>query len=221
MSEQVALSWSGGKDSAMALLALTEDPRYEVVTLLTTVTAGHERISMHGVRVELLREQANATGLPLHEVRIPQTCSNDDYERAMGAACRQLLATDVKIVAFGDLYLEDVRAYREEQLTSAGMRGVFPLWGTPTDRFMREVLERGFQAHVVCLDPARLPESAAGRVVDETFLTDLPPGVDPAGENGEFHTFVVDGPVLSRPIAVRCGERVLRDGFCYQDLLPA
>lgn len=205
----------------MALLALAGDPGYEVVTLLTTVTAGHERISMHGVRVALLREQAAAAGLPVHEVRIPQQCSNADYEEAMGRACEELDRAGIGLVAFGDLYLEDVRAYREDMLARAGMSGVFPLWGRDTAVFMQDVLAAGFVAHVVCLDPAKLPDDAAGRHVDQAFLDDLPDGVDPAGENGEFHTFVTDGPVLSRPIPVRLGERLTRDGFRYADLVPA
>jgi uncharacterized protein (TIGR00290 family) len=221
VGEPIALSWSGGKDSAMTLHELRGDPRYDVVTLLTTVTDGHDRISMHGVRVELLRAQAAAVGLRVQEVRIPQRCSNADYEHAMGQACTDLRGAGIGTVAFGDLHLADVRAYRERQLAAAGMSGLFPVWGRDTTAFMRDLLTAGFVARVVCLDPGKLSGDAAGRQVDRAFLDDLPDGVDPAGENGEFHTFVTDGPVLERPVKVALGDRVTRDGFCYVDLVPA
>jgi uncharacterized protein (TIGR00290 family) len=221
MARRVALSWSGGKDSAMTLHHLHADPDVEVACLLTTVTEGYERISMHGVRVELLRRQATALGLPAREVRLPQDCSNEIYDAAMGAALADLQHDGITDVAFGDLHLADVRAYREERLAAAGARGVFPLWRRDTHAFVREFLDLGFQAIVVCIDPQALGPAFAGRPLDAAFLADLPPGVDPAGENGEFHTFVWDGPLLAEPVPVTVGERVERNGFWYCDLLPA
>ena len=219
--ERIALAFSGGKDSSLSLHALQNDGRFEVSGLITTVTEGYDRISMHGVRRSLLREQADSIGLPLTEVTIPPRASNEIYERAMGEAFIRLREGGVRRVAFGDLFLADVRDYRRRQLEACGLEGVFPLWGKPTAALARAFVDGGFRARIVCLDPAALDVSFAGRTFDDGFLADLPEGVDPCGENGEFHTFVFDGPIFRRPLAVSVGEVVERDGFWFCDLLPA
>jgi uncharacterized protein (TIGR00290 family) len=212
----IVLSWSGGKDSALALLALRE-LRAEPVALLTTVTEGYERVSMHGVRRQLVRSQAAVAGVPPVEVEIPPQCSNDVYEARMVAAFASL--RDVTEVAFGDLFLEDIRAYRESRLAAVGKRGQFPLWGHDTRELAHRFLADGFRAVVVCVDPRLLDRSFAGREYDERLLADLPPNVDPCGENGEFHTFVYAGPIFGSPLRSRRGATVERDGFVFCDLL--
>lgn len=219
--EPVVLAFSGGKDSSLTLRELRRDGRFEVAALVTTVTEGYDRISMHGVRRSLLHEQAASIGLPLTEVTIPPRASNAVYERAMGAAFTRFREDGIRRVAFGDLFLEDVRDYRRRQLEALGLECVFPLWGRPTAALARAFVDDGFRARIVCLDPAALDASFAGRAFDDAFLADLPGGVDPCGENGEFHTFVFDGPVFRRPLAVSVGEVVKRDGFWFCDLLPA
>lgn len=204
-----ALSWSGGKDSALTLRTLRREGR-EPEALITTVTDTYDRISMHGVRRELLARQAGALGIPLVEVVIPPGCVNDVYEARMAEA-----------FAFGDLFLEDVRAYREERLAAGGKRGLFPLWGRDTRELAREFIAAGFEAIIVCLDPRALDRSFAGRPYDEQLLAELPASVDPCGENGEFHTFVHAGPIFAEPIACETGEIVERDGFVFCDLTPA
>lgn len=218
--EPVLLCWSGGKDSAMALAALQRDPARSVLALLTTVTEGYERISMHGVRRELLVQQAEALGLPLHEVRISPQCDNAIYEARMEEALRVHYDQGVRRVAFGDIFLEDLRAYRERNLARAGMEALFPIWRRDTRESFLELVSAGFRAVVVCLDGKVLPAKLAGRVLDESFLEDLPPGVDPCGENGEFHTFVFDGPTFREPVRFSTGETIERDGFFYVDLIP-
>jgi uncharacterized protein (TIGR00290 family) len=215
-----ALSWSGGKDSALALHALRNRPGPAPSALLTTVTADFERVSMHGVRRELLARQAQAAGLPLIEVEIPAACSNDVYEQRMGQALAEPPLREAPTVAFGDLFLADVRTYREAQLAAAGKRAIFPLWGKDTRTLANDFIAAGFEAILVCVDPAKLDPSFAGRKFDHRLLIELPPGVDPCGENGEFHTFVHRGPVFAGPIACRTGEIVTRDGFVFCDLLP-
>jgi uncharacterized protein (TIGR00290 family) len=215
-----ALSWSGGKDSALTLWALREQ-RVEPAALITTVTDRYERISMHGVRRELLARQAAAAGIPLVEVRIPAACVNDVYEQCMAEAFARPPLSDVEAVVFGDLFLEDVRAYREQRLAASDRRGLFPLWGRDTAGLAREFVAAGFQAYIVCLDPRVLDASFAGRPYDEQLLAELPPGVDPCGENGEFHTFVHAGPIFTEPVACETGEVVQREGFVFCDLLPA
>ncbi|HKM83659.1 MAG TPA: hypothetical protein VJY15_22200 [Candidatus Acidoferrum sp.] len=217
----VLFSWSGGKDSAMALHALLHDPEFEVIGLLTTVTEGYERISMHGVRRELLHRQAESIGLPLEEVRIPPQCANPVYESRMGEAVLRFRARGVLHVAFGDIFLEDLRAYREKKLAHAGMAALFPLWKVDTRELASRFLHDGFRAITVCLDPAKLPSSFAGRELDSSFFSQLPPDVDPCGENGEFHTFVFAGPIFRSPIPVLVGQVVERDSFVFCDLLPA
>jgi uncharacterized protein (TIGR00290 family) len=215
-----ALSWSGGKDSALTLWTLRSQG-IEPEALITTVTDAYERISMHGVRRELLARQANATGIPLVEVRIPPACVNEVYEARMAEAFASAPLANVETVAFGDLFLEDIRAYREARLTAGGRRGLFPLWGRDTGALAREFIAAGFRAIVVCLDPRSLDASFAGRAYDEQFLADLPASVDPCGENGEFHTFVHGGPTFTESIGCETGEVVERDGFVFCDLAPA
>jgi uncharacterized protein (TIGR00290 family) len=220
VSEDVLFCWSGGKDSAMALHALRAARDYRVTALLTTVTEVYDRISMHGVRRALLERQAESIGLPLHPVLIPPQCINATYEARMKEALSHHFARGVRSVAFGDIFLEDLRVYREKNLAQAGMQALFPIWKRDTRELAREFVRLGFRAITVCIDPRVLDASFAGRELDASFFADLPPGVDPCGENGEFHTYVFDGPVFKVPIAFRVGEKVLRDGFCFCDLLP-
>lgn len=224
MPEPIVLSWSGGKDSSLALQALRADPRFEVVALLTTVTRGYDRISIHGVRRALLEAQARAIGLPLHEAALEPQSSNEAYEAAFAdtvAAMRERYP-DVRRIAFGDLFLEDVRAYRERLLASLELSAHFPLWNADTSVLARRFVADRFDARLVCVDTTQLDAAFAGRAFDDALLRDLPPSVDPCGERGEFHTFVADGPVFEVPVAYALGERVLRDGrFQYQDLVPA
>jgi uncharacterized protein (TIGR00290 family) len=214
----LALSWSGGNDSALALWALSEE-RLRPTTLLATVTEEYGRVSMHGVRRSLLRRQAAATRVPLVEIEIPANCTNDLYESRMAAAFASAELSTVDEVAFGDLFLEHIRAYRESRLAAAGKRARFPVWGRDTVSLARRFLAAGFRAILVCVDPRVLDPSFAGRDYDERLLSELPAGVDPRGENGEFHTFVTAGPILDRPIDCRRGEVVERDGFVFCDLL--
>jgi uncharacterized protein (TIGR00290 family) len=220
MRQKVILSWSGGKDSAMAFTELSRDVRYRIASLLTTVTSGYERTSMHGVRVSLLEQQANSLGIPLVKVTIPPGSSNDQYESAMRSVLTQVQADGVNAVAFGDLFLEDIRRYREEKLSQVGMKAVFPIWKRDTRELASSFLKAGFKAILVCVDSKFLDRSFVGRTFDESLLADLPSGVDPCGENGEFHTFVHAGPIFDYPILVRLGEAVLRENrFWYCDLL--
>jgi uncharacterized protein (TIGR00290 family) len=218
----LALAWSGGKDSSLALQALREAGE-PPVALLTTVTEGVERISVHGVRRELLLAQAAATGLPLVEARIPLPCPNEAYAAAMQEALATPVLRDVPEIAFGDLFLADVRAYREERLAAADppRRGRFPLWGRDTLALAHAFVAAGFEAIVVSVDPGQLDPAFAGRAYDTAFLDDLPDGVDPCGENGEFHTFVHAGPIFTASLTVRVGEVAFRDGFVYADVLGA
>jgi uncharacterized protein (TIGR00290 family) len=215
-----ALSWSGGKDSALVLCTLRR-LLLEPAALITTVTESYGRISMHGVRRELLTQQAKALGVPLVEVLIPASCVNETYEARMEEAFAAAPLSEVEAVAFGDLFLEDVRAYRERRLAAAGKRGLFPLWGYDTRALAHEFLEAEFEAILVCVDPGALDPSFCGRHYDQRLLAELPPGVDPCGENGEFHTFVSDGPIFAEPIAWKRGEILERDGFVFCDLIPA
>jgi uncharacterized protein (TIGR00290 family) len=218
VSGGLALSWSGGKDSALALWALREESLMPTA-LLATVTEDYGRVSMHGVRRSLLRRQAEAVGLPLVEVEIPAGCTNELYENRLAAAFAGSELSAVDEVAFGDLFLEDIRAYRESWLAAAGKRARFPVWGRDTVALAARFLAAGFRAVLVCVDPRALDPSFAGRDYDERLLAELPAGVDPCGENGEFHTFVTAGPILDRPIDCRRGDVVERDGFVFCDLL--
>jgi uncharacterized protein (TIGR00290 family) len=213
------LSWSSGKDSAYALSELRRTGAVEVVRLLTTVSGDFERVSMHGVREELLDAQASAVGLPLVKVRISYPCPNETYERAMAAALGGAAEMGVRHIAFGDLFLEEIRAYREARLRSLGFEAVFPLWGRPTVPLAKEMIASGIRARICCLDPRHLDRRFAGRSFDEALLADLPAGVDPCGERGEFHTFVTEGPGFRAPVGVRVGATVERDGFVFTDLV--
>ena len=215
---KVLFCWSGGKDSAMALHVLRQQSDLQVAALLTTVTEGYERISMHGVRRALLVRQAEAIGLPLQEVRIPPQCVNPLYESRMREALLAQKAASVRQVAFGDIFLEDLREYRERNLAQVEMTAVFPIWRRDTRELARDFCGQGFRAIAVCIDAKKLGREFAGRELDESFFSDLPAGVDPCGENGEFHTFVYDAPVFASAIGVARGETVERDGFYYCDL---
>ena len=220
MPEPILFCWSGGKDSAIALFVLLQQQDVRVTALLTTVTEGYERISMHGVRRELLERQAESIGLPLHEVRIPPQCVNPIYEARMEVALRVHYVQGVRKVAFGDIFLEDLRAYREKNLARIGMTALFPIWKRDTRELIRFFHQQRFRAIAACVDIKVLDPSFAGRELDESFFRDLPPRADPCGENGEFHTFVFDGPIFQSPIPIRTGEVVNRDGFVFCDLLP-
>ena len=221
MPNKVVMCWSCGKDSATALWTLQQAGEYEIVGLLTTLTEGYDRVSMSGVRRELLRRQASALGLPVHEVWIPPQCINPVYEAHMGEAVRQLKEDGVESVAFGDLFLEDIREYREQQMAATGLSCVFPIWGEDTVRLSHRMIENGLRATLVCVDPRQVPAALVGRAYDETLLAELPASADPCGERGEFHTFVWDAPNFKAPIEVRPGEIVERDGFFFADLVPA
>jgi uncharacterized protein (TIGR00290 family) len=216
------LSWSGGKDSALALAELRRSPEFEVVALLTSVTREYDRISVHGVRRALLEAQARSIGLPLIEISLEPNSSNAAYEAAFHAALEEIRVRwpNVKHIAFGDLFLEDVHAYRERLLAGTGFDPVFPIWGRDTTDLAREFIDRGFSARLVCVDTTQLDASFAGRQFDSSLLADLPQSTDPCGERGEFHTFVSAGPMFNVPIACDTGERVLRESrFMYCDLL--
>jgi uncharacterized protein (TIGR00290 family) len=214
------LSWSSGKDSAWTLHELRSSPQFEVTALLTTINQDTRRVAMHAVREELLDAQAVAAGLPLVKVPIPAKCSNVAYEEAMGKAMGHARAAGVFQMAFGDLFLEDIRRYREERLLAAGMTPVFPLWGRDTRALAREMVDGGLRASLTCVDPRQLDRSFAGRLFDARLLDDLPPAADPCGENGEFHSFAFGGPMFSSTLAVEHGAIVERDGFVFADLLP-
>jgi len=224
MPEPVVLSWSGGKDSALALARLLDDPRFDVVGLLTTVTAGYDRVSIHGVRRALLHAQAEAVGVPVHEVTLQPESSNEAYDAALADALDRLRRKhpEVRRIAFGDIFLEDVRQYREQRIAASGYGAAFPLWGEATDVLARDVIRRGIEARLVCIDTDALPAAFAGRRFDESLLADLPDGIDPCGENGEFHTFVSAGPGFREAIPYEVGEVVMRgERFAYCDLVPA
>ncbi|MBW3571155.1 MAG: ATP-binding protein [Gemmatimonadetes bacterium] len=221
--EPIILSWSGGKDSALALARLRADPRFQVTDLLTTVTAGYDRVSIHGVRRALLHAQAAALGLPVHEATLQPESSNQAYDAALARALAALRERQpaVRRVAFGDIFLQDVRQYREERIAAAGLEGLFPLWGEPTHGLAREGVDRGIRARLVCVDTHALSAGFAGRAYDAVLLAELPEGIDPCGERGEFHTFVSDGPGFRAPVPYRVGQVVMRgERFAYCDLVP-
>ena len=220
MKENVLFGWSGGKDSALALYELSKDKHIHVSALLTTVTEGYDRISMHGVRRDLLQKQAAALGFPLEEIPIPQKCTNEIYEQRMQQVLEKHRGQGVMRAAFGDLFLEEVRQYREERMGRIGMKCIFPLWGINTTELAGRFVDLGFRAIIVCVDTNVLDSRFAGREYNHDLLRDLPAGIDPCAENGEFHTFVYDGPNFSRPVEVQRGETILRDNrFFYCDLL--
>ncbi len=218
---KVLLSWSGGKDSAWALHLLRRDPSVEVVALLTTFNSEFDRVAMHAVRRELMEQQAAAAGLPLWAVPLPWPCSNEQYEQCMRQMLDRAISEGVQTVAFGDLFLEDIRAYRETQMAKVNMTPLFPVWGINTTELAHEMIASGLRARLTCVDPRKLDASFAGREFDEQLLRDLPPGTDPCGENGEFHSFVYAGPMFRHAIPIETGEVVEREGFVFADLLPA
>jgi uncharacterized protein (TIGR00290 family) len=219
--KRILLAWSSGKDSAWALHVLRQSGEYEVAGLLTTFNEAFDRVAMHAVRRALVEAQATAVGVPLWPVNIPWPCSNDEYERRMAAVCMQAMAAEIEAVAFGDLYLEDVRAYRESQLAPIGLTPLFPLWKIPTDELVREMIAGGQRAVITCVDPTKLSREFAGREIDLALVEALPTGVDPCAENGEFHSFVFAGPEFAQPLDVRIGEIVDRDGFVFADVTLA
>ncbi len=221
MARRALLSWSSGKDSAWALHVLRRAPDIEVIGLMTTLNAAHNRVAMHSTRLAIVEAQARALGLPLYTIPLPWPCSNEAYERAMDRALRDALGRGATHIAFGDLFLEDIRAYRIKQLEGSGLTPLFPLWHEPTGPLARRMIDAGVEAVVTCVDLGKLPPSFAGRRFDHAFLDDLPEGVDPCGENGEFHTCVLAGPMFSKPLSARLGRRVERDGFCFCDVVPA
>lgn len=214
------LSWSSGKDSAWTLYRLRTDPRYEVIALLTTINSAADRVAMHAVRTELLRAQARSAGLPLWELPIPSPCSNEQYEAVMRQTIGRAEAEGAECFAFGDLFLEDIRAYREQQLAATKLRPVFPLWGSDTGELAREMIRGGLGARITCIDPKTMPRAFAGCEFDSDFLSALPANVDPCGERGEFHTFAYRGPMFTTPVTIVSGVVVERDGFVFSDLLP-
>jgi uncharacterized protein (TIGR00290 family) len=218
---KVVVSWSSGKDSALALHEVQRSGDVEVVGILTTVTSSFGRVSMHGVRESLLDRQTEALGLRGWKVPIPSPCPNDVYEREMARVLGEIQQLGVSAVVFGDLFLEDIRQYREARLAEVGMRGIFPLWGRKTDQLAREMIAVGIRATLTCIDPRKLDRTFAGRTFDAALLDALPEGVDPCGENGEFHTFASASPAFNGPISIEVGEVVDRDGFVFADIVPA
>ena len=216
----VLMSWSGGKDSCLALYEIQKSRDYRVAALLTTVTRDYDRISMHGVRRVLLERQASSLGLPLHQVLITKGATNQEYETNLLEAVSAYCDQEIDSIVFGDLFLEDIKAYRDQFLAQHGWHGIYPVWMQNTTEFINQFIELGFKAVLTCVDSKALDQSFAGRTIDHGFLSALPANVDPCGENGEFHTFVYDGPNFAQPIAFSVGETVSRDGFWFCDLVP-
>lgn len=217
MRKNTWLSWSSGKDSAWALHVLRQSDEYEVTGLFTTINSAFDRVAMHAVRVELLRRQAQAVGLPLQLIEIPYPCSDEQYAAVMSDFMARARSEEVSCMAFGDLYLQDVRCYREERMQGTGIEAVFPLWGKPTRPLLQEMLAGGLRACLTCVDPRVLPANFAGRELTSALLESMPANIDPCGENGEFHTFVFDGPMFTQPLDIEMGEVVERDGFVFAD----
>jgi uncharacterized protein (TIGR00290 family) len=216
--KRTLLSWSSGKDSAWCLHLLRQQNEYEIVGLLTTFNRDANRVAMHAVRRSLVEAQAEAVGIPLWGVDLPWPCSNADYECIMKETCKTAVQSDIECIAFGDLFLTDIRAYREKQLENSGLQPIFPVWKIPTRELAHSMIESGLRAKLTCVDPKLLAPEFAGREFDEQLLSELPANIDPCGENGEFHTFVYAGPMFSRNIPVKLGEVVSRDGFVFADL---
>lgn len=217
--KKILLSWSSGKDSAWALHVLQQQAEYEIAGLITTINSAFDRVAMHGTRRELVELQAEAARLPLIKVPLPWPCSNLDYEGAMTELCETALEQGIHAIAFGDLYLADIRAYREAQLKGTGLEPLFPIWQIPTAKLARQMIAAGLRAKLVCVDPRQLDPRFTGRDFDSQLLDELPAAVDPCGENGEFHSFVYAGPMFDRQIPIATGEKVEREGFCYCDLV--
>jgi uncharacterized protein (TIGR00290 family) len=219
--KRILLSWSSGKDSAWTLHVLRQQAQYEIAGLLTTFNQEADRVAMHGVRRSLVEQQAAAAGLPLWSIPLPWPCSNEQYEGLMTKACAKAVAEGMEAIAFGDLFLEDVRAYRVKQMAGTGLEPLFPVWGEPTDRLAHEMVASGLKAILTCVDTSKLDPDFAGRRFDADLLAELPTGIDPCGENGEFHSFVYAGPMFNSAIDVIAGETVVRDKFAFADLIPA
>lgn len=219
MKKITLLSWSSGKDSAWALHVLRQQQDIELVGLFSTVNQEFERVAMHAVRNDLVQQQAKSLGLPIELIQIPYPCSDSDYANIMQAFITKAKEQGIEQIAFGDLFLEDVRQYREQNLAGTGITPVFPLWGIPTDELSREMVNSGLRARITCVDPKKLPEGLSGREYDNAFLQELPPTADPCGENGEFHSFVYDGPMFKESIGIQTGKTLTRDGFIFTDLL--
>ncbi len=219
MKRKTLMSWSSGKDSAWALYQLQQDPEIELAGLFCTVNKEFDRVAMHGVRVELLQKQADSIGLPLEIIEIPYPCSNEDYERIMGEFVAKVKDDAVECFAFGDLFLEDVRNYRVEKLAGTDIEPIFPIWGIPTEELSRQMIDSGLRTIITCIDPRKIPEKFAGKEYTHAFLNSLPEGTDPCGENGEFHSFVFDGPMFKEQIDIEVGEVVTRDKFVFADVL--
>jgi uncharacterized protein (TIGR00290 family) len=215
---KVLVSWSSGKDSAWALHQLRQSGEYEIAGLLTTLNTAFDRVAMHGTRREVLEAQAEAAGLPLWTVPLPWPCSNAEYEAAMSTVCERAVSEGIEAIAFGDLFLEDVRRYREDRLAGTGLQPIFPLWGTDTAELVRTMLHAGVRARIVCVDPKKLPKEFAGCDLDESLLAMFSPEIDQCAENGEFHTCAYAGPMFRKPIAIESGEVVERDGFVFADV---
>jgi uncharacterized protein (TIGR00290 family) len=221
MKKKILLSWSSGKDSAWALHVLRQQGKYEIAGLLTTINSAFDRVAMHSTRRALVEMQAEAAELPLIVAPLPWPCSNAEFELAMKRVCDQAVAEGITGIAFGDLFLADIRAYRERQLQGTGLEPLFPVWECPTHELARQMIGAGLRAKIVCVDPKQLSAEFVGRDFDPSFLEELPAGVDPCGENGEFHSFVYAGPMFSRELAIAAGEKVERDGFWFCDVVPA
>ena len=220
MLEKIILSWSGGKDSAIALYEIQQRREYGVTSLLTTLTEDYDRVTMHGVRRLLLERQAESLCLPLEQVFISKEAPNEEYESRMQATLVNFQKAGVSSVAFGDIFLEDIRKYREDNLSKIGMKAIFPMWGRDTAELARTFVDLGFKSIVTCVDSKILSNIFAGRIIDNSFLDELPSNVDPCGENGEFHSFVFDGPIFKRRVSLTIGQIVSRDSFCFCDLVP-
>jgi uncharacterized protein (TIGR00290 family) len=218
---KILLSWSSGKDSAWSLHVLRQQPELEIAGLLTTVNQVYRRVAMHAVRIELLEAQAQAVGAPLWTIPIPSLCSNEDYESAMRAAMARAKREGIDGIAFGDLFLEDIRRYREDKLRDTGLSPIFPIWGMPTEKLAREMIGAGLRARITCVDPQQISPSFVGREFDAALLDELPAGADPCGERGEFHTFAYDGPMFRESVKIQLGETAERDGFIFADLESA
>jgi len=218
--EKVLVSWSSGKDSALALYEIQRSRRYEIVSLLTTVTEGYDRVSLHGVPRVLVEQQAESLGLPLHKVFIPRDCSEEEYEVRMKETLLKFKEDGISLVVFGDIFLQWVKKYRENNLSKLGMKPLLPIWGRDTTELTQSLIALGFKAVITCVDTRVLDKKFLGRIIDEDFMAQLPPNVDQGGENGEFHSFVFDGPIFRERIAYKLGEQVAKNSYCFRDLLP-
>jgi uncharacterized protein (TIGR00290 family) len=220
MMEKVIVSWSGGKDSALSLYEIQRSGRYQVASLLTSINEHHDRVSMHGVRREMLEQQAQALGLPLIKIPIPNDCSEEEYESRLMDVLNQVKSDGIERVVFGDIFLKWIKEYREKNLARVGMTPILPIWGRDTGELMQSFIALGFKAVITCVDTRAMPKSFLGRVFDEHLLAELPPGVDPGGENGEFHSFVFAGPIFQESIPYTLGRTVFRDSYGFRDVLP-